>query len=76
LLSQLVTGNARAPAGGKMREGQPPVGEGASDGGKNKQPAVAKRHKGCLQKSGSPLGVGPFLPSPRTVERRQGVHEL
>jgi hypothetical protein len=28
--------------------GLPSVGEGASDGGKNKQPKAGKRHEGCL----------------------------
>ncbi len=75
MLSQLVTGNARpfrafprervGKKRGRRAEGQPPVGEGASDGGENKQPAAGKRHEGCLQDEWLALGrrLLPSLPA-------------
>ena len=39
------------------------MGEGASDGGNNKQPEAVKRHEGCLHDERLALGRNAFLSS-------------
>jgi hypothetical protein len=60
------TGKERARAGRR--------GEGASDGGMNKQPQAGKRHEGCLRNEWFALGRQPADP-PSIGEDRQRCRE-
>jgi hypothetical protein len=66
LLSQLMIPKARGRAIRSDARGQPPLGEGASDGGKSKQPVAGSGTKVASKTSRSPLGRSLLSSSPRS----------